>query len=871
MALAACAAASCMKEPASTDGGDNGSGQPVEARFSLATAPMNQIEVRATPDLSGYEAFENKIATLIVAQYVDSVAVYVAIFKDMSKVNVRDIPVTLQESPSHVYFLVNTIERDDMSLSVAVGDPESELMTDEVAFSADFADIGRGYPQNVDPMPMIGVWRGTPRGGAIPVPVKVYRSMAKMTLTLSADLPAGDKFDLKQAYVACPYYNHTNYCEPLWRDPEKLDGEGVAPYGGIGRVSNSYRDRYMINQYGELVGNPVTAITYMGEAYYGYGNKGTAKYQKDKTPETGPRIPGVAAEDTGYTHLCILGNYTDGQTGISRPLVYRIYLGGNNTDDYNILRNHHYKVSVTLMGKSQTDVRIEWNGNVGTIDDYTVIRYAQQSRIQQMQTAKVSSSPLKWGQIYPGYDLSTGKGTGTGADGSIAKANWKMSSIEDLMILYAYFRLNTDSWSWLINSGDDTQAYVLGTNGLINSCDTTESHNFYATWVNTLDATVEKKYPYLSADRPVIVSMENDGTGIKAFGKGIVERRDSLYLEDPVSKAFLMDQTAQPVYNEAGGYIRNPSSTVYATNNRVPGKLMVAKADAVTDRKTFAEAYDACKAYSEPDYPAGSWRLPTQRELILIWAFFDELSAQSGFTAFQTSQGYWSGAEDSSNSNYAWFGIVHNGSPVEKITSIDSKTGQNRVRCVRSMNQVYPYVDENNRIIVSDPDGGLPASSLLSDEQKAWLNTHDVTSGAAADRYFEDSEYNKISPNVRVAASNCNPTNAPGVDATVRGTSYIYKTSDFQKACKAYREAPDGSDAGTWRMPTKAEIVAEGFYSRVKAEIGTARYGVPSGTAHKEYFNPSMPPDAIPYWGYDPSGNLNVGSSMPVVRCVRDE
>ena len=187
------------------------------------------------------------------------------------------------------------------------------------------------------------------------------------------------------------------------------------------------------------------------------------------------------------------------------------------------------------------------------------------------------------------------------------------------------------------------------------------------------------------------------------------------------------------------------------------------------------------------------------------------------------------------------------------------------------MNQVYPYVDENDRIIASNPDGGLPALSLLSDEQKAWLNTHDVTSGAEADRYFEDSEYNKISPNARVAASNCNPTNAPGVDATARGTNYIYKAGNFQKACKAYREAPDGSDAGTWRMPTEAEIVAEGFYSRVKNEAATSGFTVPSGTAIKEYFNPGMPPDAIPYWGYSPNGGIGVGSQMAIVRCVRDE
>lgn len=859
-----------MKEPSSTDGQDNGSGQPVEACFSLTAAPMDQIEVRsAATDLSAYEVYENKIKELVVAQYVDSVAVYVARYEDMSKVNLRDIPVTLQESPSHVYFLVNTLSADGgKTLEVNVGDLEKKLMTEELSFPDKFIQVSDGT--TIAPMPMAGVWRGTPRGGSIPVPVKVYRALAKITLTLSAELPAGDKFNLRQAYVAA---YAQGYVDEFWRDPEKLDGEGVAPYGAIIPADSYARDKNMIYKHGELVGNPLTVCSYMGEAYYGYGNKGTAKYQKEKTAETGPRIPGVPAEKTGYTYLRILGDYTDAQTGIVMPLVYNIYLGGNNTDDYNILRNHHYKVSVTLMGKSKTDVRIEWNGNVGSIDDYSVIRYAQQNRIQQMQAAKVASG-LSWGKIYPGYDVSTGKGTGTGLDGSIAKANWKMSSLSDLMILYAYFRLSTNTWAGQISSGDESQAFSVAANGTVTATDTTNTYDFYATWGNTLDATVEKKYPYLSADRPVIVSMENDGTGIKAIGlygasSSSLRKNDSLYLEDPVSKAFLMNQTAQPVYNEAGWFKRES-----ATNNRVPGKLMVAKADAGSG-KMFTEAYDICKAYSEPDYPAGSWRLPTQRELILINAFFDELSAQPGFTAFTPFQGYWSGTEFSGDSNNAWRCIPTG--DAERIINTDQKISQNNVRCVRSMIQVYPYISGDNRIITSDPDGGLPASSLLTAEQKTWLNTHNVCSAQDGEIYFEDSEYNKVSSGARIAAVNCNPTNAPGVDVIgPTEARYRYKPTTAYLACKAYREAPDGTDAGTWRLPTQAEILSPGFYDLVKSNTGGVAPAPPffvfSGTLYKAGFSfDGRPLDSYPYWAYNPSGTLGPAVQQLVVRCVRDE
>ena len=39
--------------------------------------------------------------------------------------------------------------------------------------------------------------------------------------------------------------------------------------------------------------------------------------------------------------------------------MYHVYLGANNTDDYNILRNRNYKMTVNVKGKSLVDVRID--------------------------------------------------------------------------------------------------------------------------------------------------------------------------------------------------------------------------------------------------------------------------------------------------------------------------------------------------------------------------------------------------------------------------------------------------------------------------------------------------------------------------------
>lgn len=54
------------------------------------------------------------------------------------------------------------------------------------------------------------------------------------------------------------------------------------------------------------------------------------------------------------THVTITGKYTDHQ-GNRYDVDYNIYLGGNNYDDFNIIRNTHYDNSLTIRGITATD------------------------------------------------------------------------------------------------------------------------------------------------------------------------------------------------------------------------------------------------------------------------------------------------------------------------------------------------------------------------------------------------------------------------------------------------------------------------------------------------------------------------------------
>lgn len=134
-----------------------------------------------------------------------------------------------------------------------------------------------------------------------------------------------------------------------------------------------------------------------------------------------------------------------------------------------------------------------------------------------------------------------------------------------------------------------------------------------------------------------------------------------------------------------------------ATNRTVSPRFVVAKADIVnvswaaangwtsaanssSGTGTIASPATGCQAYSELGAPAGSWRVPTQRELYLIYTVRKELlSSLAGFTDFlMDGTQYWSSTTNSSSE--AWTMDFALGAMMNR-----SKTSQYRVRCIRDL------------------------------------------------------------------------------------------------------------------------------------------------------------------------------------------
>ena len=95
----------------------------------------------------------------------------------------------------------------------------------------------------------------------------------------------------------------------------------------------------------------------------GYRDEDEKYHQRFKN-----KLPG---DNQKATYVTINGKYTDHQ-GHVYDVDYNIYLGANNYDDFNIVRNTHYDNSITIRGISASDdqavdedaISIDWRVNV---------------------------------------------------------------------------------------------------------------------------------------------------------------------------------------------------------------------------------------------------------------------------------------------------------------------------------------------------------------------------------------------------------------------------------------------------------------------------------------------------------------------------
>lgn len=179
------------------------------------------------------------------------------------------------------------------------------------------------------------------------------------------------------------------------------------------------------------------------------------------------------------------------------------------------------------------------------------------------------------------------------------------------------------------------------------------------------------KYPYVTtaSDGGVVVVLRDDNGGIDE------------------ASLFSSRVTASKTGNEA------------STDNRMSRKFRVQKAQSQSSAVTWSDAVSYCDNLTEEGY--SDWRLPSQRELMMIWLLGGNSNGtkgdkndtgvgsaskpvntpyiyeQSGFTAF-SADFYCSATEFSALSSIAWYVSFSRG-----FMNIGNKTYGRSVRCVR--------------------------------------------------------------------------------------------------------------------------------------------------------------------------------------------
>lgn len=112
-----------------------------------------------------------------------------------------------------------------------------------------------------------------------------------------------------------------------------------------------------------------------------------------------------------------------------------------------------------------------------------------------------------------------------------------------------------------------------------------------------------------------------------------------------------------------------------AANNRVAARFEVASAD-LSGTMVWPDAQSGCVGYTQAGTSAGDWRLPTQRELMLIYVIYKK-GWLTGLSFIDSN--YWTTTGYSVRIENFWCMGMGNG----QVTTLNYSTKKARVRCIR--------------------------------------------------------------------------------------------------------------------------------------------------------------------------------------------
>lgn len=267
----------------------------------------------------------------------------------------------------------------------------------------------------------------------------------------------------------------------------------------------------------------------------------------------------------------------------------------------------------------------------------------------------------------------------TNVPGAVPSGKWRVPTVKELQLIYKIPEImkgfevvdgnlgdkyRDSYWSSAISRVVWMEYGQVGDGNI-------ETENFRVRCVRDLDYVVE---PEPAPTENIIVASDN---GIAASDQLTAEQVEYLNRTD----------TSEPghTYDEDSPYNKVSPKFAVAVADASPENTGIAYDDTEQKRYNWANAYDACKAYTNVSgaAPSGKWRVPTVKELQLIHSI-PEL--RDGFETYdphgrgERRYSYWSAVTMAGTDLVAWPVSMETGEAEDGM-----KTESRRVRCVRDL------------------------------------------------------------------------------------------------------------------------------------------------------------------------------------------
>ncbi len=269
--------------------------------------------------------------------------------------------------------------------------------------------------------------------------IKLLRSAAKISLNVSVDSSIASSITLRSVTLC----NLPTSCSPF--DTTSTPSANI----------NDYVDSEPIDADGSF-GH--SEIFYMFENRQGTVSSITD--QRDKSPENAP-------DNATYVMIEAVGN--------KKILQYVVYLGENNTSDFNVRRNTQHTMNIVIMGEDDVDNRTTvYDGiyygtanciiNTGTSVTFDITPYRTSKELSYRYTG------VKAGATYDAYNYAVAWQdkmslvSGFSRDGNMLTVN--TSGAEGNAVVVLFNAINQVVWSFHIWCTDKPYTYTFAENSL---------------------------------------------------------------------------------------------------------------------------------------------------------------------------------------------------------------------------------------------------------------------------------------------------------------------------------------------------------------------------------------------------------------------